>query len=172
MKIIKRSHWKALKPKFFYYYHLPKEIILYDSYREHKNRNVKMATTFKNEITIREIQRHQMNYKKFIDIAYHFIICQDGDIYEGRPLQVQCPNIDGYKRKGNINIMLVGNFEKELPTKNQINSLINILIYINKNFNYMDISKIVKINKSVSKKNKLNKILHYIQLKMKKGELK
>lgn len=72
-------------------------------------------------------------------IGYHFYIRKDGIIYSGRP-----ENSEGAHTKGennsSIGICLEGNFEDEEVTEKQIDSLLNLSVYISLKY---DIYKII-----------------------------
>ncbi|WP_288222291.1 peptidoglycan recognition family protein [uncultured Clostridium sp.] len=72
-------------------------------------------------------------------IGYNFYIRKDGDIYSGRPENSEGAHTKGENSKS-IGICLEGNFEEDKLTKEQIESLINLSIYISLKY---DIYKIV-----------------------------
>jgi hypothetical protein len=70
-----------------------------------------------------EIQKKHMEIKKFADIGYHYLIDENGKIYEGRNLHVRGAHTGGYNT-GAIGIVLLGNFEETEPSDEQIQNLI------------------------------------------------
>lgn len=58
-------------------------------------------------------------------IGYHFYIRKDGTIYRGRPENIIGAHAIG-RNKNSIGICLEGNFENEVPTDAQKNSLVKI----------------------------------------------
>lgn len=175
LNITQRYQWSALNPKYGYYYHIPKVITIHDSYRRFKQRNKKFTKSFKGCKSVKDIQKLHMETLGLIDIGYHFIINHNGEIFEGRPIEsignVPNPIIEVEKKKfgddGNIHIMLVGNFDVELPSRQQVRSLLNLLEYINMQYNYMNIPECVTFKNIGSDKNKLVSIIKYIKLKSK-----
>ena len=62
-------------------------------------------------------------------IGYHYVIRQDGTIERGRPLAT----IGAHAYRGNyhtVGINLSGNFDEEIPTGEQIDSLIHLLTFL------------------------------------------
>ena len=58
-------------------------------------------------------------------IGYHFYIRKDGTIYRGRPENTIGAHAIG-RNKNSIGICLEGNFENEVPTEEQKNSLVKV----------------------------------------------
>ncbi len=57
------------------------------------------------------------------DVPYHFYIAVDGSIAEGRSLRFVGDSNTRYDLRGQIQIVLEGNFEEEVPTDAQYASL-------------------------------------------------
>ena len=62
-------------------------------------------------------------------IGYHYYIRKDGTIYSGRPEECIGSHVYG-KNKDSLGICLEGNFEKEEPTKEEIESLVDLSVYL------------------------------------------
>lgn len=172
LNITHRYQWSALNPKYGYYYHIPKVITIHDSYRLFKQHNKKFIKLFKGCKTVKEIQKLHMEKYGLIDIGYHFIIDITGEIFEGRPIETigNVPNVLNQKIKsddGNIHIMFVGNFDVESPSRQQVRALLNLLEYINREYNYMNIPDCVTFRNIGTDKNKLITLIKYIKLKSK-----
>jgi hypothetical protein len=69
-----------------------------------------------------EIQQLHFNQKGYADIAYHFIIDEDGNIYEGRDIHARGAHTGG-SNTGSIGVVLLGNFEVINPTQSQLDAL-------------------------------------------------
>ena len=72
---------------------------------------------------------HDLHLQRgWLGCGYHYVIHEDGNIFEGRPI-----NVVGAHAKGNnensIGICTVGNFEIEYPTLCQQESLGKLLLY-------------------------------------------
>ncbi|HDQ73475.1 MAG TPA: N-acetylmuramoyl-L-alanine amidase [Chloroflexi bacterium] len=70
----------------------------------------------------REIQGQHMRRKGYADMGYHFVIDAAGRIYEGRPLAARGAHTGGHNT-GTVGVVLLGNFERQMPTDPQIESL-------------------------------------------------
>ncbi|MBN2301700.1 MAG: N-acetylmuramoyl-L-alanine amidase, partial [Lentisphaerae bacterium] len=53
------------------------------------------------------------------DIAYHLVIDRAGRVWEGRSLMYEGAHVSGQNEK-NIGVMLLGNFEEQKPSEEQI----------------------------------------------------
>ena len=56
------------------------------------------------------------------DIGYHYIIDRDGRLWEGRPLTYQGAHVRD-NNEHNLGILVLGNFDKQLPSSKQMASL-------------------------------------------------
>lgn len=72
-----------------------------------------------------EIQRLHMDQKGYADIGYHFIIDENGQIYEGRSINVRGAHTGGHNT-GTVGAAFMGNFEEMTPTDAQIESFKNL----------------------------------------------
>ncbi|MFA6030005.1 MAG: peptidoglycan recognition protein [Elusimicrobiota bacterium] len=71
---------------------------------------------------MRNMQSFHQRTRGWADIGYHFVIDGSGRILEGRPVGVLGAHSEN-ANDGNIGIALMGNFEKERPTPQQVESL-------------------------------------------------
>jgi len=69
-----------------------------------------------------DIQHKHTNIKGYADIGYHYVIDENGNIYEGRELMVRGAHTGGHNT-GAIGVVLLGNFDETEPTEAQIRSL-------------------------------------------------
>lgn len=60
--------------------------------------------------------------RQFSMIGYHFLIAKNGDVYEGRPLHYQGAHVLGHN-SDSIGIALIGNFNVQYPSFEQLVSL-------------------------------------------------
>ncbi|KAM7357056.1 peptidoglycan-recognition protein SD-like [Cochliomyia hominivorax] len=81
---------------------------------------------------VRNIQHFHMSKYNYDDIAYNYLIGNDGNIYEGRGSDHQGALVKGYN-VGSIGVAFIGNFIKDLPSemalvaaKTLIEKLINL----------------------------------------------
>jgi len=73
------------------------------------------------------IQTVHVRDNKWADIGYHYIIDRAGRIWEGRPLQFQGAHVKA-NNEHNAGIMVLGNFDKQPPTNEQISSLLQTVV--------------------------------------------
>jgi hypothetical protein len=66
---------------------------------------------------IRGIQKFHMVQRGWADIGYHFVIDRVGRIWEGRPASFQGAHAGNAQlNRGNLGILVLGNFERREPT--------------------------------------------------------
>ncbi len=68
--------------------------------------------------------------KKWPDLAYHFLIAPDGKIYEGRALEYEPESNTDYELAGHINVELMGNFEEQRMSPEQLDSLVKVCAWL------------------------------------------
>jgi hypothetical protein len=92
------------------------------------------AKTFE---AVREIQKAHMNGQDthYGDIGYHFVIDPYGRLIEGRDLRYQGAHAGGDNNLQNVGICLIGNFDKEQPTKAALETLERELDALRKRYN-------------------------------------
>ena len=61
------------------------------------------------------------------DLAYHFAIDRDGNIYEGRSTEFRGDTATSYDPTGHFLVVLEGNFDVETPADPQLQSLTDLL---------------------------------------------
>lgn len=76
-----------------------------------------------------EIQELHMDRRGFADVAYHFLIDSDGVIYEGREINIRGAHVQRFNT-GSVGIVLLGNFNNDVPTQKQIDSLEKLIDYL------------------------------------------
>jgi hypothetical protein len=64
------------------------------------------------------------------DLPYHFLIAPDGTIFEGRPLQYEPESNTKYPLAGNVGVELMGNFEEQRPSREQLASLVELSAWL------------------------------------------
>ncbi len=72
---------------------------------------------------LRNIQRYHMEQKGYGDIAYHFLIDPSGRVFDGRSLRWQGAHAGGSNNVRNIGICLLGDFDREAPTRAALTAL-------------------------------------------------
>lgn len=75
-----------------------------------------------NDGSIQAQAKYHVNVKGWPGIGYHFMIDKAGTIFKCNSIDVVCYNVENQNTK-TIGICLIGNFEKQKPTPEQIASL-------------------------------------------------
>ena len=66
------------------------------------------------------IQDFHRNKRDWADIGYHWVIGLDGNVYEGRALDVQGAHAGGGNNVENLGISVIGDFTRALPGARQL----------------------------------------------------
>lgn len=69
--------------------------------------------------TMRAIQQQHMELRGWADIAYHFGVGQNGQVFAGRPLDVRGTHVAGFNT-GSVGVVFLGDFSLSLPTLAQL----------------------------------------------------
>jgi hypothetical protein len=64
------------------------------------------------------------------DLPYHFMIAPDGRIFEGRSLAFQPESNTEYDLDGHIGVELMGNFEQQRPSAEQVESAVRLVAWL------------------------------------------
>jgi hypothetical protein len=84
-----------------------------------------------NATRMRSYQAGHQNGRRWADIGYHFVIDQEGRIWEGRDLSLKGAHAgNSAANRGNVGIALVGNFDRSQPTGAQRAALGELLIWL------------------------------------------
>lgn len=83
--------------------------------------------------TLRLIQQQHRQRMGAGDIGYHFIIDRTGVIWQGRDWKYQGAHTSG-ANSNNLGIMLLGNFEMQQPTAQQLDSLTGLTVSLMKKY--------------------------------------
>jgi hypothetical protein len=64
------------------------------------------------------------------DLPYHFLIAPDGRIFEGRPVIYEPETNTKYSVNGNVGIEMMGDFEKQRPSLEQLRSCVALTAWL------------------------------------------
>jgi hypothetical protein len=64
------------------------------------------------------------------DLPYHFLIAPDGRIFEGRPIEYEPESNTKYPLAGNIGVEMMGDFNRQRPSKQQLESAVRITAWL------------------------------------------
>lgn len=76
------------------------------------------------------LQQFGQKEKNWPDVPYHFVIAPDGRILEGRSLEYAPDTNTRYSLAGNIGIELMGNFEEQRPSRQQLESVVKLCAWL------------------------------------------
>ncbi|XP_062620919.1 peptidoglycan recognition protein 1-like [Saccostrea cucullata] len=112
-KFIHRNEWGAIEPrgKVNDLQKLPKYVIII-----HSASTERALTENQCAAEVRSYQIYHMYNKGWSDIAYNFLIGEDGNVYEGRGWGKEGAHTLGHNKES-IGICFIGNFEKRLPNQ-------------------------------------------------------
>src|SRR5687768_12704486 len=68
--------------------------------------------------------------KKWPDLPYHFLIAPDGRIFAGRAVEYEPETNTEYKVAGHIGVELWGDFSKQRPSPEQLESLVKLTAWL------------------------------------------
>jgi len=63
------------------------------------------------------------------DLAYHYIIGVDGTVYEARDTRYEGDTGTNYDPNGDFLVVVEGNFDNDIPTQAQLDSLVRVLAW-------------------------------------------
>jgi hypothetical protein len=121
--MVRRAVWKAAAPKKPYAQHTPKLFTLHHT-EGHSPADYEAALQ-----EMRFLQDYHQNGKGWIDIAYHFLVSPQGDIFEGRPIGVVGAHVAN-KNANNTGISVMGNYFNQEPGRKVLDAVAEIGRYM------------------------------------------
>jgi len=79
---------------------------------------------------VRAMQKWGQRDKNWPDLPYHFLIAPDGTIFEGRSLIYEPESNTKYPLAGNIGVEMMGNFEVQRPSPQQLQSCARLVAWL------------------------------------------
>ncbi len=89
--------------------------------------------------TVLEVQSTHRNQRGWADVGYHFMVGQNGLIYEGRDRAVRGTHVETFNT-GSLGICLLGNFMTQAPTVEQLNSTLALVNWASERLNLSHIA--------------------------------
>ena len=92
---------------------------IHEKCRKHNIQQVSIHHSATLTINNQSVPRHLVSYQNhhmkhgWMDIAYHFIIDLEGNIYQGRPIDCAGDTFTSYDPSGHLLIMIDGNYEEQ-----------------------------------------------------------
>jgi hypothetical protein len=84
---------------------------------------------------LKDLQTWGKNDKNWWDVPYHFLIAPDGTIYEGRDYRYMGETNTKYDPNGHLLITVMGNYEIQKPTPEQLKSIMDLMAWAVDSFN-------------------------------------
>jgi hypothetical protein len=79
---------------------------------------------------IQALQAWGQREKKWPDLPYHFLVAPDGRIFEGRDVRYEPESNTKYELKGNVGVMLWGNFEEQRVSRQQLEAAVRLTAWL------------------------------------------
>jgi hypothetical protein len=79
---------------------------------------------------VRNMQAWGQKEKHWPDLPYHFLIAPDGRIFQGRPIRYEPESNTKYDLNGNVGVELMGNFEIQRPSPQQLRSCVQLVAWL------------------------------------------
>lgn len=79
---------------------------------------------------VQNMQTWGQKDKKWPDLPYHFLIAPDGRIFEGRAIIYEPESNTKYPLNGNIGVEMMGNFEAQRPSVEQLRSCVALVAWL------------------------------------------
>jgi len=130
--ILSRDTWKARKPASEMKAHKPRYLTIHHTATP-QNAKAPIAQKMRNlqQFSQSEARLATGRFKpSWADIPYHFYIGVNGEIAEGRDTKYVGDTNTPYDPTGHIQIVLEGNFEKEEPAGEQLQSLKQLAVWL------------------------------------------
>lgn len=136
LDIVTRQQWGALDPVLPMRKHVPVQITLHHTaVKQNINRSLADKLKALQKFSIQRSPLSDGRIKEpWADIPYHFYIAVDGRIGEGRELKYVGDSNTPYDPTGHALIVLEGNFNEELVSKQQKESLKKLVIALAKRY--------------------------------------
>jgi hypothetical protein len=83
---------------------------------------------------VKNMQTWGQKDKNWPDLPYHFLIAPDGRIFEGRPIIYEPESNTKYPLSGNIGVEMMGNFEAQRPSREQLQSCVKLVAWLAKEY--------------------------------------
>lgn len=127
-RIINRVEWGAQPPRGEFKLHQPNCITLHHGgvYQDPRKDPVQ---------SLRNLQAWCMRERNWGDIPYHYSIDMQGRIYECRADNLAGDTNTEYDPTDHVLVEVMGNYEEQIPTQEQLEAVVQIMAYICKKYN-------------------------------------
>jgi hypothetical protein len=87
------------------------------------------------DVFVKNMQAWGQKDKGWPDLPYHFLIAPDGRIFEGRALAYEPDTNTKYELAGNIGVEMMGDFNKQRPSEQQLQSCVKLVAWLAQELN-------------------------------------
>ncbi len=122
VEVIARDGWRARPPAGDLVKHVIKRLTVHHS-------GAPLRENRRAPDRLRSAQHYHQRVKGWPDIAYHFLIDLDGNLYEGRPLDARGDSHTPYDTTGHFLVCVIGDYDRQLPSEPQLAALTRILAF-------------------------------------------
>ena len=131
LTLVRREEWTDTKPRPW----LLREAGSFDRLTIHHAGLAVNKHTVKNAV-INDLENILAGHleKDYADIGYHLVIDFAGRVWEGRSLAYEGAHVAGHNEE-NIAVMLLGNFEKQEASKEQVSTMVELIPVLRKQYN-------------------------------------
>jgi hypothetical protein len=129
-KIISKAEWGGQESSGTLRSHVPQRITLH-----HEGSPKPLTPQDDPRRLLRNLQQWGKREKGWPDLPYHFLIDLDGNIYEGRNVLAIGDTNTQYDPTGHLLVTLMGNYELQVPTKAQLDSICALIAWLCDKYN-------------------------------------
>ncbi len=82
-----------------------------------------------NAESLRQIMTTHRDQRGWADVGYHYLVGQDGGVYEGRVLGARGAHVAGFNT-GSVGVCLIGDYTADVPPVAQINAARELILWL------------------------------------------
>jgi hypothetical protein len=79
---------------------------------------------------LRNLQTWSRDFKKWMDIPYHYLIDLQGNVYEGRDIRFAGDTNTEYDPSGHALVVVMGNYDEQQPNEKQIKAIVDTFAWL------------------------------------------
>lgn len=103
-----------------------------------KEANIPIWIKYGSDYCIKSVEKHHIGTNRWFALGYHFVVMPDGKVYEGRDMHTRGAHVKNHNLN-KIGILVYGNFDYESVTKEQKESLRELVQYLQSKLNLEDV---------------------------------
>lgn len=122
LEVIGRAGWRARPPTAPFVKHVIRQLTVHHS-------GAPLRDNRRAPDRVRSAQHYHQRVKGWPDIAYHFLIDGDGQVYEGRPLDARGDSHTRYDTSGHFLVCIIGDYDQQLVGSAPLEALARLLAW-------------------------------------------